>query len=265
VLLATLVWLDNVGFEVGTLLAGLGIGGVAVALAAQKSLEDVFGAVTLYLGRTVGIGDFCRSGDVLGTVEEIGLRWTRLRTLGNTLVNIPNSEFAKQPLENFALRKKIWYHPRIRLRYETTPDQLRYVLVEVRKLLYGHPRVLTDPARVRFVGIGEYSFDLDVFAYVDTRDWSEYLEIAEDLNLRIMNIVTQAGTGFALPSETTYLESGSGVDAERARAAETRVGEWRDRRELYLPRFPEPAVAALRGSLPYPPEGSPAPGGGRSG
>ncbi len=127
----------------------------------------------------------------------------------------------------------------------------------MRKLLYGHPKLLADPARVRFVGFGEYSFDLDIFAYVDTREWSEYLEIAEDLNLRIMDIVAQAGSGFALPSETTYLETGPGVDSERARAAEARVGEWRDRRELYLPRFPEPAVTALRGSLPYPPEGSP--------
>ena len=257
VMLAVLVWLDNVGFEIGTLLAGLGIGGVAVALAAQKSLEDVFGAVTLYLGRAVGTGDFCRSGDVLGTVEEIGLRWTRVRTLGNTLVNVPNSEFAKQPLENFSLREKCWYHPQIRLRYETTPDQLRYVLVEVRKLLYGHPKLMADPARIRFVGFGEYSFDLDIFAYVDTRVWSEYLEIAEDLNLRIMDIVAQAGTGFALPSETTYLESGPGIDGERARSAEAKVGEWRERKELYLPRFPDSAVAELRGSLPYPPEGAP--------
>jgi MscS family membrane protein len=189
-------------------------------------------------------------------VEEIGLRWTRVRALDHTVVSIPNSEFAKQQLENYDLRRKIWYHPRLQLRYETTPDQLRYILVEIRKLLYAHPRVLPDPARIRFVGFGDWSLDLDVFAYIDTRDYGEFLEIAEDLNLRIMEIVTTAGSGFALPSQTTYLESGLGLDAERARAAEAHVGAWREKQELYLPRFPEDKVAELRGSVPYPPEGS---------
>jgi MscS family membrane protein len=257
VLAALLVWLDNVGFHVTTLLAGVGIGGIALALGAQKSLEDVFGALTLYGARPVGVGDFCRFGDRVGTVEEIGLRWTRVRTLDHTIVSIPNGEFAKLQLENYAERRKLWYHPRLRLRYETTPDQLRYVLVEIRKLLYAHPRVLSDPARIRFVGFGDYSLDLDVFAYVDTRDYGEFLEISEDLNLRILEIVEQAGASVAIPSQTTYVESGSGIDAERARAAEARVGEWRERRELYLPHFPEETVSELRGSLPYPPEGSP--------
>jgi MscS family membrane protein len=261
VLAAALVWLENVGYNVTTLLAGLGIGGVAVALAAQKSLEDVFGAVTLYSGRPVAVGDFCRFGDRIGTVEEIGLRWTRVRSLDHTLVSMPTGEFSKLPLENFAARGKIWFHPKIRLRYETTPEQLRYVLVEIRTLLYSHPRVLADPARIRFVGFGDYSLDLDVFAYVETTDYGEYLEVAEDLNLRIMNIVSEAGSGFAIPSRTTYVESGAGLDAERARAAEARVDEWRGRQELYLPRFPEQKVAELRGSLPYPPEGAPAPAG----
>ena len=190
-------------------------------------------------------------------MEEIGLRWTKVRTLDDTVVTVPNSEFAKQQLENYALRQKIWYHPRLQLRYETTPDQLRYILVEIRKLLYGHPKVLPDPARIRFVGFSDWSLDLDVFAYVDTRVYGEFLEIAEDLNLRIMRIVAEAGSGFALPSQTTYLESPLGLDVERAGAAEARVGEWREKQELYLPRFPESKIADLQGSVPYPPEGSP--------
>jgi MscS family membrane protein len=257
VLAGSVLWLQNVGFNVGALLAGLGIGGVALALAAQKSLEDVFGAITLFSSRPVRVGDFCRFGDRIGTVEEIGLRWTRVRTLDHTVVNVPNSEFAKDKLENYSERRRIWYHPRLRLRYETTPEQLRYVLVEARKLLYSHPRVLDDPCRIRFVGFGEWSLDLDVFAYVATQDYGEFLEIAEDLNLRLMDVVRRAGSGIALPSRTTYVESGAGVDAERRQAAEAEVGEWRSRRELFLPSFPEPAIAELRGALPYPPEGSP--------
>jgi MscS family membrane protein len=151
----TLVWLNNVGFNVTTLMAGLGIGGLAVALAAQKPLENLIGAITLYTSRPVRVGDFCRFGDKIGTVEEVGLRATKVRTLDRTLVNIPNAEFVHLHLDNFTKREKIWYHPRISLRYETTPDQVRYILVEVRKVLYAHPKVLSDPARIRFVGFGE--------------------------------------------------------------------------------------------------------------
>jgi MscS family membrane protein len=257
VLVALLIWLDNLGYQITTLLAGLGIGGIAVALAAQRSIEDLIGAFTIYATQPVRVGDFCRFGEQVGTVEEIGLRATRVRTLDDTVVSVPNGEFAKLHLDNFGRRRKIWYHPRIRLRYETTPEQIRFVLVEVRKLLYAHPRVLPDPARIRFVGFGDWSLDLDVFAYVDTSDYGEYLEIAEDLNLRIMAIVEQAGSALAFPAQRTCVETGAGPDAERARAAEARVGEWRQRGELYLPRFPETVVAELSGSVPYPPEGSP--------
>lgn len=257
ILVATLVWLENVGFNVGAALAGLGIGGIAVALAAQHSLQDVFGAVTLYTGRPVRVGDFCRFGDKLGTVEEIGLRWTRVRTLNDTVVSVSNAEFAKEKLENYGARTKSWYHPRLRLRYQSTPDQVRFVLVEVRRLLYAHPRVLPDAARVRFVGYGAYALEIDVFAYLETKVYSEYLEIAEDLNLRIMDVVKAAGTDFALPSLTTYAEPGAAPDAGLAREAEERVGRWREEGRLFLPRFPSKSVSELRRTLPYPPEGSP--------
>ena len=245
------------GFEVTTLLAGLGIGGLAVALAAQRSIEDLIGSITLYATQPVRVGDFCRFAGTLGTVEEIGLRATQLRTLDDTVVTVPNGEFSKLHLDNFGQRRKIWYHPRIRLRLETTPEQIRYVLVEVRKLLYSHPKVQPDPARIRFAQIGTWSLDLDVFAYVDSTDYGEYLEIAEDLNLRIMQIVTEAGSQIAVPVQRSYLEQDRGLDEDRIRAAEARVGEWRGKRELYLPRFPEPVIAQLRDSVPYPPEGSP--------
>jgi MscS family membrane protein len=262
-LVALLVWLDSLGYQITTLLAGLGIGGIAVALAAQRSIEDLIGAVTLFTTQPVRIGDFCRFGDKIGTIEEIGLRATRIRTLDDTVVSVPNGEFSKLHLDNFGRRRKIWYHPRIRLRYETTAEQIRYVLVEVRKLLYAHPKVLTDPARIRFVGFGEWSLDLDVFAYVDSVDYGEYLEIAEDLNLRIMAIVAEAGSGLAVPAQRAYVEPGASLDPERARAAEAQVGAWRDRGELYLPSFPETAVAELSDTLPYPPEGSPESGSSR--
>ena len=255
-IIAVMVWLDNIGFKVTTILAGLGVGGLALALAAQSSIENMIGAITLYLSRPVRVGDFCRFGNSMGTVEEIGLRSTRVRTLDRSVVNVPNAEFARLYLENFATREKIWYHPRIRLRYETTPDQIRFILVEVRKLLYAHPKVLPEPARIRFTEFGEHSLDLDIFAYVDVTDYGEFLEVAEDLNLRIMDIVAKAGSSLAVPSQTTYHERGKGMNEELAREAEAQVKKWRKKNELYLPSFPEEKIEELRGSLDYPPTGS---------
>jgi MscS family membrane protein len=257
VFIAIVVWLDNLGIQVSTLVAGLGIGGLAVALAAQRPIEDMIGAFTIYATQPVGVGDFCRFGPNLGTVEEIGLRSTRVRTLDDSVVSVPNGEFSKLHLENFGVRRKFRFHPRIRLRYETTPDQLRCILVEIRKLFYSHPNVLSDPARVRFIGFAEASLDLEIAAYIDTQNYDEYLEVGEDLHLRIMDIVAEAGSSFAVPAQTTYLEPAPGLDAERVDAAEARVRAWRDQHELYLPAFPSEVIDELRGTVPYPPEGSP--------
>jgi MscS family membrane protein len=257
VALAALAALDTFGFEVTALIAGLGVGGLAVALAAQKTIENLFGGATLIADRPVRVGDFCRFGDKIGTVEAIGLRSTRVRTLDRTVVTIPNAEFSSMQLENFAKRDKIRFHPRLGLRYETTPEQIRYVLVELRKMLYSHSKVDADPARVRFVNFGDFSLDLDIFAYILATDYSEYLEVAEDVNLRIMDIVAASGTGFAFPSSTTYLAKDDGVDAEKTRGAEETVRQWRAREELYLPSFPAEKIAELDDTLDYPPKGSP--------
>jgi MscS family membrane protein len=230
IVIALLVWLDNIGFKVTTLLAGLGVGSLALALAAQKSIENLIGAVTLYTSKPVRVGDFCKFGETLGTIEEIGLRSTRVRTLDHTVISVPNAEFMNIPLNNFSKREKIRYHPKISLRYETTPDQIRAILAEIKKLLISHPKVLPDPARVRFTSFGTYSLDLDIFAYIDVTDYSDYLEIAEELNLKIMNIVAQAGSNFALPSQTTYLESGKGLDEELTRLAESQVREGKEKK-----------------------------------
>ncbi len=254
--LALIALLQNLGVNVTGILAGLGVGGLAVALAAQKTVENLFGGITLIADQPVRVGDFCRFGDKVGTIEEIGLRSTRVRTLDRTVVSIPNAEFATLQLENFAKRDRIWLKATLSLRYETTPDQLRYVLVELRRLLYAHPKVHPDPARVRFVGFGPYSLDVELFAYVGTTNFDEFLAVREDLFLRIMDIVAASGTGFAFPSSTTYLRRDGGLDEARSRAAEAQVRQWRERGELCLPEFPPEQIAALGGTLDYPPRGS---------
>lgn len=256
IVLAVLAVLQNIGLNVTGILAGLGIGGLAVALAAQKTVENLFGGVTLILDQPVRVGDFCRFGERVGTVEEVGLRSTRIRTLDRTVVSIPNGHFASLELENFTVRDQIWLLTTIGVRYETTPDQLRHVLLEIRRMLYAHPRVDPRPARIRFVNFGAYSLDLEIFAYVSTADYDEFLAIREDIYLRIMDIVEQSGTGFAFPSQTTYLARDQGLDGAKREAAEARVAAWRREGALHLPDFPPEAVTALKDTLDYPPQGS---------
>ncbi len=204
VMVALLVWLDNIGYKVSTLLAGLGIGGLAVALAAQKSLENLIGAATLYMATPVRVGDFCRYGDKLGTVEEIGLRSTRIRTLDRTVVSIPNAEFASMPLENFADREKIRFNSKLHLRYETTPQQLSKIITDIEKLLNEHARVAEEPNIARFVGFGTYSLEINVLAFVMTTDYLEYMEIAEELNMRILEIIDSAEVKLTNPAQELF-------------------------------------------------------------
>ncbi len=256
VALALLFLLDNLGFNVAALIAGLGVGGIAVALAAQKTVENLFGGVTILADRPVRVGDFCRFGDQVGTVEEIGLRSTRVRTLGRTVVTVPNAEFSSLQLENFAKRDQILLHTTLGLRYETTPRQLRYVLARLREMLLGHPKISPDPARVRFVGFGAYSLDLEVYAYARTADWNEFLQIREDVFLRMMDIVDESGSGFAFPSSTTYISRDEGVDEARSRQAEHHVDEWQAAGVLPFPEFAKARRAEIEDGLDWPPDGS---------
>jgi MscS family membrane protein len=244
------------GVPVAPLIASLGVGGLAIALAVRPTLENVLGGFTLFADKPVRVGDFCLYGDKQGTVEEIGLRSTRIRSLERTVVTVPNAEFSQMQIENFTRRDRMLFRTTLGLRYETTPEQLRYVLVKLRELLIAHPMVSPDPARVRFVGFGAYSLNVEIFAYVLSEDYNAYLGVLEDLNLRIMDIIEEAGTGFAFPSQTTYLTRGKALDAERAKAAEGQVEQWRN--DAALP-FPDPDPQRrqeLAGTLDFPPQGS---------
>ena len=210
---AVLVYLEQLGFNITTVLAGLGVGGIAVALALQKPMEDVFGAINLYTQQPVRIGDFCRIGNVTGTIEEIGLRTTRIRTLANTVIAVPNAKLANEAIDNISARRKIWYRPILRLRYDTTPDQLKRILEDIRELLASDDRVLKDNQRARFKEIADDALLIEVYAYLRTTDWAEYLGMAEALNMRILEIVAAAGTSLALPASTLYLKQESGAPA----------------------------------------------------
>ena len=210
-LLAVITWMDNLGYEVTTVLAGLGVGGIAIALAAQKSLENLIGSITIYASQPVHVGDFCKFGKTLGTVEEIGLRSTQLRTLARTIVHIPNALFASAEIENLTQRDKILYRTRLRLSYEDKPDQVKQVLNKVRDLIEQHEFIDEAESRIRFLEFGEYAQELELYVYIKTKIFSEYLEHREDINLKINDIVASAGVRLVIPARTSYIKDISEV------------------------------------------------------
>ena len=206
-LIAILGVLSAWGYNSATILAGLGVGGLAVALAAQKTIENLFGGISVIGDRPVLVGDFCRFGTHIGTVMHIGLRSTRIRTLDRTIVSVPNGQFSAMELENFSARDKIWFHQTLNLRRDTTSDQLLQVLSSVREILRQHPSVETGGIPVRFIGIGTYSLDVEVFAYVTTSDYDVFLGIQQELLLEMLHAVEHAGAALAVPLlESTHGE-----------------------------------------------------------
>ena len=202
IVVAIISWMDNLGYQVTTLIAGLGVGGVAVALAAQKSLENMIGSIIIYTSQPVRVGDFCKFDNTFGTVEEIGLRATQLRTLARTVVHIPNALFAAGMIENLTQRDKILYRTRLRLSYNDTPEQIRQVLSKIRELIAQHASIDEENSRVRFLEFGDYAQELELYVYIKTQDFSEYLEQREDINLKINDIVASVGVKLVIPART---------------------------------------------------------------
>ncbi len=248
--------LDSFGFDVTAGIAALGIGGLALALGAQKTVENFVGSVTLIADQPVRVGDFCKVGETSGTVEQIGMRSTRIRTMDRTVVTIPNGDFSSQRIENFAHREKFKLQTIIGLRYETSPDQLRYLLVQIRSLLYAHSKVDPTPARVRFTEFAASSLNLEVFTYIKAKDFNDFTEIREDIFLRIMDIVNASGSGFAIPSQTLYLAKDRGLNKDKTIEAEEKVREWRETNQMQIPEFAPEHINELKETIKYPPEGS---------
>jgi MscS family membrane protein len=197
------VILSNWGYNTTTVLAGVGVGGLAVALAAQKTLENLFGGVAVISDRPVLVGDTCRFGDRTGDVEDIGLRSTRIRTPDRTLVTVPSGQFSSMSLENLSRRDKIWFHPKLSLTRETSPAQIRQLLDSISGLLGSEPKVDSLGCSVRFAAVGAYSLDFDVSAYILTSDDDEFSRVQQELLLRILEAIEAIGTRLAFPTQTS--------------------------------------------------------------
>lgn len=216
-ILAAIFTLTNWGFDMTTVLAGFGIGGIAIALAAQKTIENLFGGISIVTDGPVKVGDFCKFGDRVGTVEDIGLRSTRVRTLDRTIVTVPNADFSSMILENYSRRDKIWFHPMLNLRKDSTADQVRNIMQAIHQILSKHPKVEIGGLPVRFVGTGSFSVDIEIFAYIATSNFDEFLQVQQELLLPIMDAISAAGTALALPTETSVY---FGADAPGVRPAQ---------------------------------------------
>jgi MscS family membrane protein len=183
--LALIIVLDNWGYNMTTMIAGLGVGGIAVALAAQSTIANVFGGVSIIGDRPVMVGDFGNFGGVLGTVEDIGMRSTRVRTLNRTLMSIPNSSFAGMNLENYASRDKILFNPTLQIKRGTPKDTIRQLMRALEGLLKSDKKIEVGPAPVRLSSLTSASFGLEIFAYALTDDIDEFYKIEAELFLEI--------------------------------------------------------------------------------
>lgn len=196
---------DRLGLPVYGIIAGLGVGGLAIALAAQPTIENLIGGLSLFADKSLRVGDFCRCGTDEGTVEAIGIRSTWIRGEDRTLTTIPNAALSKMPVINFGRRDECLLQTVVGVRYETKPDQLRRLMDELRKMLLAHPELDHESVRVRLVGLGSSSLDIEVFVYVDTRERAQFMSVREDILLKIIDLVELCGTGLAFPSQTLYL------------------------------------------------------------
>jgi MscS family membrane protein len=197
-------------------LAGLGIGGIAVALAAQKTLENVIAGFSLVFDKALRVGDVLKLGEIVGTVDQIGLRSTRIRTLDRTMLSVPNGQISTVNIETLSERDKFWFRHVIGLRYETTPAQIRTIVSQLHALLSSQPGADLESVRVRFLRIGSFSLDVELFAYFYASDWNRFLEVQEALLLQAMEIVHRAGSDIAFPSQTLHLTDDRAARAPKA-------------------------------------------------
>jgi MscS family membrane protein len=246
-----LIWAERAGYNMSTIIAGLGVGSLAVALAAQKTLENVIGAITLYTARPVNPGDLCRFGNIVGVVEEIGLRSTMIRTLNRTMLAVPNSVFSSVEVENFSHRDRIRYYQHIELQMATA-DQLRVILGRLRELFLSHADVMQETVSIRLEKVAAATAVIRIDAGINTTDYQHFLAAAEDLNLRMIELVHDAGAVFSGPGQVLQLRDFYQASDEKMSEVHAQLDSWKSEEKLPFPDYTEAEKAALRGAIELP-------------
>jgi MscS family membrane protein len=205
VIMAGLMTIQTFGYPVTGVLASLGIGGLAFALAAKDTVSNIFGSLMIIFDRPFHVGDWVKAGDLEGTVEAVGFRSTKIRTFAKTLISVPNNIIANMALDNFSRMPKRRIRLTVGVSYDTTSEQMRKAVRRIRKLLKSHPAIDQEFFLVNFTDFGASSLDIMVYCFTTSTVWGEYLEAREDLCLQIMDILENLGLEIAFPSTTVYL------------------------------------------------------------
>ncbi|MGR5147092.1 mechanosensitive ion channel family protein [Photobacterium alginatilyticum] len=244
--------IEFMGFSISPILAGIGVGGLAVALAIRPVLENVINGLTLYADGGIKIGELCKYGDKLGTIESIGLRSTRIRTLERSLITIPNSEFANMEIDNLERRDKRRMEHVFRVRAELTQDQLKLLLVNTRRILLQHPKLEEDPVRVRFMGVGEFAVLVNVVAYIRCRDHEEFMAVQEDVLFSIVQQTEAVGAQLAFSNQYQFAGNLAAMDEKLKEKAAQTVQHWHDSSNYPFPDFSYEYKYEIKDSIVYP-------------
>lgn len=199
--------LQNLGYSVGSLLAGLGIGGVALAMASKDTIANLFGSLVIFLDKPFQIGDWIEMGSLEGTVEEVGLRTTRVRTFANSLITIPNGKFTNETVNNWSRMKKRRIKMTVGITYSSSPDKVDEAVHAIREIIKNDPKILNDFYLVNFDNFGPSSLDLFIYCFTETTNWAEFLQAKQEFMLRIMLAVDKLGLEFAFPTQTLHMAS----------------------------------------------------------
>lgn len=209
IFIAFILIIQNLGYSISGLLASLGIGGLAVALAARETLSNIFGSFMIILDRPFHLGDWIKAGDMEGVVEEIGFRSTKIRTFAKTQISVPNNIIANMSLDNFSRMPKRRIKLNVGVTYETTPPQMQEAVQNIRQMLEKHPGIHQEFMLVNFTDFGPSSLDILVYCFTVTTDWAEYLKVRQEVALNIMIILEELGLEIAFPSQSLYLRGES--------------------------------------------------------
>jgi len=206
IVFAVVLIIQTWGYNIGAIITGLGIGGLAVALAARDTLANLFGSIMILFDRPFTIGDWIKTSDTEGVVEDIGFRSTKIRTFENSLVSVPNSKIANEAVENFSLRKRRRIRFTIGVTYSTPKEKLELAVDKIREMLANHERIYKKTQLVYFTEFADSSMNIFIYCYTDTSVWTEYLDIKQDVNFKIISIMEELGIDFAFPSLSVYME-----------------------------------------------------------
>jgi MscS family membrane protein len=221
IVIGVVLVLQNMGYSAGSLLAGLGIGGVAIAMASKDTVSNLFGSLVIFLDKPFQIGDWIEIGDVEGTVEEVGLRTTRVRTFANSLITVPNLQFTTISINNWSRMKKRRIKMTIGVTYSTPRKKVKELIGKIRDIIDKDEKLHSDFYLVNFDNFGPSSLDIFIYCFTVTTNWAEFLNAKQEFMLKIMDCVKDLGIEFAFPTQTVHVESLPGepraLKAERPR------------------------------------------------